>query len=375
VHSFVESPDMMNVYNGNVVTNGEGKAVVDLPGYFEAENKDFKYQLTVIGQFAQAIIGDEIKNNQFTILTDKPNVKVSWQVTGVRNDAFAQKNRIVPEVEKTGKEKGKYLYPELYGQAREDGITFMKSALPAFQGEGKSAPLANARVAESKAMERVNDGVEQKRRMLNNEVEQPTVVTVNKNAAKIETKQMRMPSEKSKSLMAASANATQSEQAKLAATEEKKETQQVTSDKAKQLSTSFDIAQDGDKAKKADQQKGNANSTTTTTSDKAKQLSANTEVTAIVADKKAETTIAPAKQAPPSTDKVKQLANSTSVAKEESAKKIEKPKLSSDSLTLSASQANKTQMKQNTPSSMKDQKKLSDAKVKLPTDQKEGRKD
>jgi len=375
VHSFVESPDMMNVYNGNVVTNGEGKAVVDLPGYFEAENKDFKYQLTVIGQFAQAIIGDEIKNNQFTILTDKPNVKVSWQVTGVRNDAFAQKNRIVPEVEKTGKEKGKYLYPELYGQAREDGITFMKSALPAFQGEGKSAPLANARVAESKAMERVNDGVEQKRRMLNNEVEQPTVVTVNKNAAKIETKQMRMPSEKSKSLMAASANATQSEQAKLAATEEKKETQQVTSDKAKQLSTSFDIAQDGDKAKKADQQKGNANSTTTTTSDKAKQLSANTEVTAIVADKKAETTIAPAKQAPPSTDKVKQLANSTSVAKEESAKKIEKPKLTSDSLTLSASQANKTQMKQNTPSSMKDQKKLSDAKVKLPTDQKEGRKD
>ena len=98
-------------------------------------------------------------------------------------------------------------------------------------------------------------------------------------------------------------------------------------------------------------------------------------MTAIAADKKAETTIAPAKQAPPSTDKVKQLANSTSVAKEESAKKIEKPKLSSDSLTLSASQANKTQMKQNTPSSMKDQKKLSDAKVKLPTDQKEGRKD
>src|SRR5207302_10281558 len=88
-HSFVESPDMMNIYNGNVVTDERGEAVVALPSYFEALNRDFRYQLTVIGQFAQAIIMSEIKENRFQIKTDKPNVKVSWQVTGVRHDAFA----------------------------------------------------------------------------------------------------------------------------------------------------------------------------------------------------------------------------------------------------------------------------------------------
>jgi len=132
IHSFVESPDMMNVYNGNVVTDAEGIAVVELPSYFEAENIDFKYQLTVIGQFAQAIIKEEISDNQFTIQTDKPNVKVSWQVTGVRNDAWANAHRVVPEVEKTGKDKGHYLHPELYGKSKDEGIMSfgMKNNLP-----------------------------------------------------------------------------------------------------------------------------------------------------------------------------------------------------------------------------------------------------
>ncbi|MBI3503025.1 MAG: hypothetical protein HY063_14640 [Bacteroidetes bacterium] len=115
IHSFVESPDMMNVYNGNVITDENGEAIINLPSYFQAENIDYKYQLTVIGQFAQAIVLKEISDNHFTIKTDKSNVKVSWQVTGVRNDLYAQKNRIVNEVEKTGEERGKYIHPELYG--------------------------------------------------------------------------------------------------------------------------------------------------------------------------------------------------------------------------------------------------------------------
>lgn len=119
IHSFVESPDMMNVYNGNIITDANGDAIVQLPTYFEAENISFKYQLTVIGQFAQAIVFEEVQNNQFKIKTDKPNVKVSWQVTGVRNDAYAQKNRVVPEVDKQGVEKGKYLAPEAFGLGEE----------------------------------------------------------------------------------------------------------------------------------------------------------------------------------------------------------------------------------------------------------------
>jgi hypothetical protein len=114
-HSFVESPDMMNVYNGNITTDVDGNATVKLPAYFESLNKDFRYQLTVIGAFAQAIVASEVNENKFVIKTDKPNIKVSWQVTGIRKDPYAEQNRVVPEMEKPAKEKGKYLHPEAYG--------------------------------------------------------------------------------------------------------------------------------------------------------------------------------------------------------------------------------------------------------------------
>jgi hypothetical protein len=114
-HSFVESPDMMNIYNGNIVTNRHGLATVELPSYFEALNQDFRYQLTVIGQFAQAIVVREIDKNHFTIKTNKPSVKVSWQVTGIRHDAYADAHRVQVEEDK-GKERGTYLHPELFPQ-------------------------------------------------------------------------------------------------------------------------------------------------------------------------------------------------------------------------------------------------------------------
>lgn len=123
-HSFVESPDMMNIYNGNVVTDANGNATVTLPDWFGALNKDFRYQLTVIGQFAQAIISQEITNNRFSIQTDKPNVKVSWQVTGIRQDAYANTHRITVEVEKTGNERGKYLQPEAHGAPASLGMHY-----------------------------------------------------------------------------------------------------------------------------------------------------------------------------------------------------------------------------------------------------------
>ena len=121
-HSFVESPDMMDVYNGNITTGADGIAIVELPSYFEALNKDFRYQLTVIGTFAQAIVGQKVQDNKFVIKTSLPNVEVSWQVTGVRNDKFAQAHRVVPEVEKEETNKGKYLHPVEYGKPVEQGI-------------------------------------------------------------------------------------------------------------------------------------------------------------------------------------------------------------------------------------------------------------
>jgi len=116
VHSFVESPDMMNVYNGNAITDANGFVTVELPDYVENANKDYRYQLTPIGQFAQCIIKEKVKGNKFVIQTDKPNVEVSWMITGIRSDPYANQNRIVPVVDKDQNEKGKYLHPEAYGK-------------------------------------------------------------------------------------------------------------------------------------------------------------------------------------------------------------------------------------------------------------------
>lgn len=109
-YTSIESPDMKNIYDGNITTNAKGEATVTMPDYFSALNKDFRYQLTVIGRFAQAIISDEINGNQFKIKTDKPNVKVSWQVTGIRRDPFAEDQRQPIEQEKPAASKGKCLY-------------------------------------------------------------------------------------------------------------------------------------------------------------------------------------------------------------------------------------------------------------------------
>jgi hypothetical protein len=122
-HSFVESPDMMNVYNGNITTDRHGFATVNLPDYFEALNGDFRYQLTVIGQFAQAIVANKISANRFVIRTNKPNVEVSWQVTGVRHDAYANRYRIPVEEDKALSEQGYYLHPEVFGQPESRSIS------------------------------------------------------------------------------------------------------------------------------------------------------------------------------------------------------------------------------------------------------------
>lgn len=139
-HSFVESPDMMNVYNGNITTDATGTAIVTLPDYFEALNKDFRYQLTVMGQFAQAIVSDKVKNNRFTIKTDKPNVEVSWQVTGIRHDPYADKNRIPVEEDKPTNEKGTYLNPIEWGQPETKGFNYQEP-LKAEPMPGAEAPI------------------------------------------------------------------------------------------------------------------------------------------------------------------------------------------------------------------------------------------
>jgi hypothetical protein len=113
-HSFVESPDMKNVYDGVVVLDKRGEAWIQLPEYFEALNKDFRYQLTCIGSFAPVYIAQKISGNRFKIAGGRGGLEISWQVTGIRHDAYADAHRI-PEVEdKPPAERGTYLHPELF---------------------------------------------------------------------------------------------------------------------------------------------------------------------------------------------------------------------------------------------------------------------
>ncbi len=148
VHASVESSEMKNIYDGVVTTDAQGKATVRLPEWFEALNTNFRYQLTVIGEFAQAIIGRKIENSRFEIRTSAPNVEVSWQVTGVRQDAYAKAHPLVVEQEKEARLRGFYIHPELYGAPPEKQIEWARH--PQFMKkiqETRARQLARIRAA------------------------------------------------------------------------------------------------------------------------------------------------------------------------------------------------------------------------------------
>jgi hypothetical protein len=127
-HSFVESPDMMNIYNGNVALDHNGEAIVTLPEWFQALNQDFRYSLTAIGAPAPGLfVAEEVKNNQFKIAGGAPGMKVSWHVTGIRQDPYANKHRIKVEEEKPERERGHYLHPDLYNQPEEKGVEWARN--------------------------------------------------------------------------------------------------------------------------------------------------------------------------------------------------------------------------------------------------------
>jgi len=121
-HASVESSEMVNIYSGNVTLDNKGEATVQVPAWLETLNGDFRYQLTCIGGFAPVYIAEEIGHGQFKVAGGKAGMKVSWQVTGVRQDAFARAHPLQVEVEKPANERGYYVHPELYGAGKEKSI-------------------------------------------------------------------------------------------------------------------------------------------------------------------------------------------------------------------------------------------------------------
>jgi hypothetical protein len=125
-HSFVESPDMKNIYDGVASLDASGEAVIQMPDWFGVLNRDFRYQLTCIGGFAPVYIAEELANNQFKIGGGHAGMRVSWQITGIRQDPWANAHRIPVEEEKEAKLKGFYSHPELYGAPPEKQIEWAR---------------------------------------------------------------------------------------------------------------------------------------------------------------------------------------------------------------------------------------------------------
>jgi len=77
---------------------------------------------TPIGEHAAVFIRSKVKSGRFTIAGGKAGQEVSWQVTGIRKDAWAEAHRIPVEERKTGAVKGRYLHPKEHGQDAAKGI-------------------------------------------------------------------------------------------------------------------------------------------------------------------------------------------------------------------------------------------------------------
>jgi len=153
LHASVESSEMKNIYDGTVILDAKGQAVVQLPDWFEAVNGNFRYQLTALGAPSPGLyIAQKISNNRFKIAGGAPGVEVSWQVTGIRQDAYAKADPMVVEQEKNPQERGYYIHPELYGAPEEKSIEWARNPAWRMQvQELRAKQLAQARNAAASA--------------------------------------------------------------------------------------------------------------------------------------------------------------------------------------------------------------------------------
>lgn len=123
-HTPVETDSLQVTYNGNVTTDGSGRATIKLKSYATAIARDWRYQLTPIGQFGQVIVSREVgADGTFQIRSEHPRTKVSWSVIGVRKDPQARQDAIKAVTAKTGSAKGRYLDPTLYGKPASQAVT------------------------------------------------------------------------------------------------------------------------------------------------------------------------------------------------------------------------------------------------------------
>jgi hypothetical protein len=121
-HTPVETDALTVVYSGNVRTGADGRATVQLPAYASRIAGDWRYGLTPIGTFGQAIVEREVRHGAFVVRTEHPRTKVSWSVTGTRRDPYARSHPFRAVRGKTGAARGRYVHPAAYGQPASRAI-------------------------------------------------------------------------------------------------------------------------------------------------------------------------------------------------------------------------------------------------------------
>ena len=131
---------MKNIYDGVVALDNNGEAEIELvrsirifvisycyrrpwTRIYMLNRKLFLTLPTVKHGSQNDSAGSNHNNgNRFKIAGGESVIKVSWQVTGVRKDPWANAHRIQVEADK---ERGYYLYPDLYDQPKQRGINYL----------------------------------------------------------------------------------------------------------------------------------------------------------------------------------------------------------------------------------------------------------
>ncbi|MGF1430782.1 hypothetical protein [Kitasatospora sp. LaBMicrA B282] len=122
-HSFVESSERKNVYDGTVTLDATGGATVRLPDWFAALNENVQYQLTPVGGPAPNLhVSRPVAGDSFGIAGGPPGGQVCWQLTGVRIDPWAQHHPLATEETKPPGERGYFLHPEEHGRPIAQGL-------------------------------------------------------------------------------------------------------------------------------------------------------------------------------------------------------------------------------------------------------------
>lgn len=126
-HTPVEAPEHLTFYAGTATLDDNGEAVVTMPEWFGPLNKDVRYMLTCVDEFAPVYVKrlpadgplERYAEHTFAIAGGKPGQRIDWHVTGLRDDPFARKKPFRVERDKKPRDVGSLIHWKQRGNRRQ----------------------------------------------------------------------------------------------------------------------------------------------------------------------------------------------------------------------------------------------------------------